>query len=73
MLVAILYGINHTYPFFMLAAVQIAVTIVGGLVLWIVERRTDQELAQQDERAATPVAAEALNASSGPPLEVAAK
>lgn len=38
-LVAILYGMSMSYPFFMLAGVQVGLIIVGGLVLWQAERR----------------------------------
>lgn len=40
MLVALLYGANMSYPFIMLAIVQVVVSIVGGLIIWRVERRT---------------------------------
>jgi DHA1 family multidrug resistance protein-like MFS transporter len=40
MLVAILYGINMTFPFWMLTATQIGLTLVGGALLWRVERKT---------------------------------
>ena len=40
MLVAILYGINMTFPFWMLTATQIGLTLIGGALLWRVERKT---------------------------------
>jgi MFS family permease len=42
MLVAMLYGINIAYPFYMLAGVQLLISLTGGLVVWWVERRTRQ-------------------------------
>jgi MFS transporter, DHA1 family, multidrug resistance protein len=39
-LVAILYGMNMKYPFYMLAVVQVIVAVVGGLIVWRVERST---------------------------------
>ncbi len=41
MLVALLYGVGGAlYPFLMLAAVQIVISVAGGLLIWRVERRT---------------------------------
>ncbi|MBF6613561.1 MAG: MFS transporter [Chloroflexi bacterium] len=41
MLVAILYGMSMLYPFLMLASVQLVISVVGGLLVWRVERRTE--------------------------------
>lgn len=40
MLTALLYGVNHSYPWFMLFGTQIVISLVGGLLVWRVERRT---------------------------------
>ncbi len=40
LLVAFLYSINMSYPFFMLAGVQLLIGVAGGLLLWQVERRS---------------------------------
>jgi MFS family permease len=41
MVVTFLYSIDSTYPFFMLAGVQLVISIVGGLLIWTVEKRTN--------------------------------
>jgi MFS family permease len=41
-LVARLYGIDATYPFFMLAGVQLFIGIVGGFLVWRIEARSYQ-------------------------------
>jgi MFS family permease len=41
-LVARLYEIDMTYPFFMLAGVQLFIGVVGGFMVWNVERRTQR-------------------------------
>lgn len=38
-LTALLYGVNHSYPWYMLFSTQIVIMIVGGLMVWRVERR----------------------------------
>src|SRR5688572_1280003 len=44
-LVALLYDIDMAYPFFMLAGVQLFISLAGGLVVWRIERvRRSQEL-----------------------------
>jgi hypothetical protein len=40
--VARLYGIDATYPFFMLAGVQLFIGIVGGFLVWRIEARSYQ-------------------------------
>jgi MFS family permease len=40
MLVAILYQWGSLYPFLMLAGVQLLVSIVGGVIIWRIEKRT---------------------------------
>jgi DHA1 family multidrug resistance protein-like MFS transporter len=40
MLVAILYGESMAFPFIMLSATQISLTLLGGAMLWRVERKT---------------------------------
>jgi DHA1 family tetracycline resistance protein-like MFS transporter len=42
MLVAFLYGINTTFPFFMLAGVQLFIGVAGGLLIWQIERRASK-------------------------------
>ncbi|HKP51277.1 MAG TPA: MFS transporter [Chloroflexia bacterium] len=42
MLVAFLYGINTTFPFFMLAGVQLFIGVAGGLLIWQIERRSSR-------------------------------
>jgi MFS family permease len=42
MLVAILYQWGALYPFLMLAGVQLLVSIVGGTIIWRVEKRADK-------------------------------
>ena len=42
MLVAFLYGINMALPFFMLAGVQLFIGVVGGLLIWQIERRSSR-------------------------------
>ena len=39
-LVALLYDIDMAYPFFMLAGVQLFISISGGLLVWRIERKT---------------------------------
>ena len=51
MLVAVLYGINMGYPFYMLTATQIVLVLVGGTVVWRVER----SIARQTKVAPAPV------------------
>lgn len=51
MIVAVLYGINMGYPFYMLTATQIALVLVGGTVVWRVER----SIARQKTPALAPV------------------
>jgi DHA1 family multidrug resistance protein-like MFS transporter len=46
MLVAILYGMNMTFPFMMLTATQIGLTLIGGVLMWRVERKTRRLQAQ---------------------------
>jgi hypothetical protein len=46
MLVAILYGMNMTFPFVMLTATQIGLTLIGGVLMWRVERKTRRLQAQ---------------------------
>jgi MFS family permease len=41
-LVARLYDIDTTYPFFMLAGVQLVIGIVGGFLVWRIEARSYQ-------------------------------
>jgi MFS family permease len=38
MIVAVIYGINMGYPFYMLTITQIVLVLVGGTVVWRVER-----------------------------------
>lgn len=40
MLVSVLYSMNAAYPFFMLTATQIVFIVVGGAIVWYIERRT---------------------------------
>jgi DHA1 family multidrug resistance protein-like MFS transporter len=40
MAVAILYGLDRDYPWYLLFTTQILISIVGGLLVWRVERRT---------------------------------
>jgi len=47
MLVAILYGMNMTFPFIMLTATQVGLTLIGGALMWRVERKTRKLNAQQ--------------------------
>jgi hypothetical protein len=47
----VLYGINMGYPFYMLTATQIALVLVGGTVVWRVER----SIARQKTPALAPV------------------
>jgi MFS family permease len=47
MLVAVLYGMNIGFPFVMLAATQFGLTLVGGALLWRVERKTRRLEAQK--------------------------
>ncbi len=39
-LVALLYDIDMAYPFFMLAGVQLFISVSGGLLVWRIERKT---------------------------------
>ncbi len=69
-LTALLYVNGAFYPFMMLAGVQLAVSVVGGVIVWHVERRT--------RAAAEPVTATTLpvveaERQSAPVLETAAK
>ncbi|HUP26916.1 MAG TPA: MFS transporter [Chloroflexia bacterium] len=41
-LVARLYGNSMSYPFFMLAGVQLFISLAGGLLVWRIERSTRQ-------------------------------
>ncbi len=43
MLVAMLYGINMAYPFYMLAGVQLLISIVGGAIIWYVDRHARRQ------------------------------
>jgi MFS family permease len=40
MVVIMLYEINHHFPFFMLFGTQLLVSIVGGTLIWRIERRS---------------------------------
>lgn len=40
MVVTLLYYTNHHYPFIMLAGTQIIVSVIGGMLIWRVERRS---------------------------------
>lgn len=40
MLVALLYGASMIYPFIMLTVTQIGMTVIGGILLWQVDRKT---------------------------------
>lgn len=40
MVVMMLYYVDRHYPFFMLAGTQITVSIIGGLLIWRIERRS---------------------------------
>jgi len=67
MVTAILYGVNHSFPWFMLFATQITISVFGGLLVWWVERRT----AKLNSTTAAPPSSE--RPSALPALEVAAK
>jgi hypothetical protein len=56
--VAILYGMNMTFPFLMLTATQIGLTLIGGALMWRVERRTRKLHAQK------PASVEAIGTAS---------
>lgn len=71
-LVAVLYTMNMSYPFFMLAGVQIVVSIVGGLLVWYIERRTARESRQLVE-IAEPIPIETRKSLAAPSLEAAGK
>ncbi len=64
MLVAILYGINMGFPFVMLAATQFGLTLVGGALLWRVERKTRRLEAQKPTPTVMPVEARTGGASA---------
>jgi DHA1 family multidrug resistance protein-like MFS transporter len=68
MVVTFLYSIDSTYPFFMLAAVQIVISITGGLLVWTVEKRTNAV-----EEAPGPPATGGRGHALTPQLEAAAK
>jgi DHA1 family multidrug resistance protein-like MFS transporter len=55
-LVALLYKLDMTYPFFMLAGVQIFIAVVAGFFVWRIEARTRQtnrvEIAETELQAA---------------------
>jgi DHA1 family multidrug resistance protein-like MFS transporter len=40
MVVIMLYEINHHFPFFMLFGTQLLVSVVGGILIWRIERRS---------------------------------
>lgn len=40
MVVTMLYYVDHHYPFIMLASTQIVVSVIGGLLIWRIERRS---------------------------------
>lgn len=68
MLVTFLYSIDSTYPFFMLAGVQIVISVAGGLLVWGVEKRTNAA-----EDASAPLAMDLREPTFTPQLEAAAK
>ncbi len=68
LLTAVLYGINHSYPWFMLFGTQIIIVTVGGLLVWRVERRT-RALATEP----TTPRVEQSQVMAAPVLETAAK
>lgn len=43
MIVAVLYGINMGYPFYMLTGTQIVLVLVGGFIVWRVENATARQ------------------------------
>jgi MFS family permease len=43
LLVSFLYGINMAYPFFMIAGVQLFIGVVGGLLIWQIERLSSRQ------------------------------
>lgn len=60
MATALLYGINHSFPWFMLFATQITISVIGGLLVWRVERRSEAlnraaETSKQRQPLPTPV------------------
>lgn len=42
-LVALLYDIDMAYPFFMLAGVQLLISVAGGVLVWKIERQTRRQ------------------------------
>lgn len=68
LLVSTLYGINTAYPFFMLAGVQILIGVLGGLLIWQVERRSMRDGAEP-----APLVAVSQERTGGGLLESAAK
>jgi len=69
MLVAILYGESMAFPFIMLAATQISLTLLGGALLWRVERKTRK----LNERESKPVLLEVHPSSASARLGDAAR
>jgi DHA1 family multidrug resistance protein-like MFS transporter len=69
MLVAILYGESMAFPFIMLSATQISLTLLGGALLWRVERKTRK----LNERERKPVLLEAHTASGSARMGEAAR
>jgi DHA1 family multidrug resistance protein-like MFS transporter len=40
MVVIMLYELNHHFPFFMLFGTQLLVSVIGGILIWRIERRS---------------------------------